>query len=382
MSKKLEDALEISLQQLNAGANLAEVLESQGSHAAELEPLLKTALMVSELTAEVHISPVTQNRSRGQFLSTAAATIPTPRRSRFSLFHLRLAASSLIFAGMVAMALLGTGLASAAALPGDVFYPVKRMVETIQVNLAQDPPARLKLEENLDGRRLEEASRLSEKNRREFVTFSGLLRETADGGWMVGDLVLRFPSDTPTTQMVGRYVQVTGYSDTHQVDVEDIQLRSFAWQGIIQKLEGDTWLVGGIQVTIDDNTLLGGADPQVGAVVHVTAMRLPDNSYLAVTVEVAPLARSTYHAIVQPTHTGTTEKAAVVLATKVDSEEVKKTESPHASRTPTVRIVKSATAPTRRATATPTPREGDNEERKSSPTHVPSSTPTPNDTHD
>jgi hypothetical protein len=267
-------------------------------------------------------------------------------------------------------------LASAAALPGDVFYPVKRMVENIQVNLAADPPARLVLEENLDDRRLEEAARLSQINRREFVTFSGTLRQTADDRWMVGDLVLDFPTATPDTEMLGQYVRVSGYSDTHQVEVEEIQLRSFTWDGVIQKMDAESWVVGGIEVRLDANTSLAGVDAQVGATVHITAARLSENGFLALTILVQPVPTK-----MQPSATRVPSKEATLKATKVDSEEGKKTEAPAPTRTATRQATKAPTEGTRRS-ATPAPTKNERATRTPSATRVPSSTIVPSTTAD
>ncbi len=379
---KPEDALEMSLQKLQAGASLEDALAACGEQAQELKPLVWVAASAADLATDASVSAAAQKHSRVQFLAAIPPAPAAPRQNWFSWFHFRLAASSLMLAGVVALALIGSGLASAAALPGDVFYPVKRIVESIQINLAPDPTTRLEIEEDLDGRRLKEAARLSEISRREFVTFSGVLRHTEEDRWMVGDLMLVLSAEAPTAQMVDRYVQVNGYSDTRQVDVLEIQLRNFTWSGILQKFSETEWLVGGIAVVLDDHTRLNGADPQVGASVHVTAIRMADNRYIALSLDVVRVPTATRAVKAPATATPVPAGISTAKPTQMKSEEAKKTERPEASRTATARSEKKSATP---VTRTPTVGEHRDSSATQAPprsTRVPSQTPTPKEEHD
>jgi hypothetical protein len=287
---KLEQSLEICLERLDAGALLEDVLTDFPDQVFELRPLLEAALDLRQLS--ISFAPqIAQNCSRSQFLTAAATMTPVPRRQIFNLFPLRFATSLVITFGIFAAVLLGTGLASAASLPGDVFYPVKRAVEQVQVDLVQDPSARIKLEEDLDERRAGEVSELNERHRRQTVTFSGFLQKTTSGQWQVNNLTLRLAEDLPSLKgLEGLYVEVTGYSDDKVVEVERIQQRNFQWNGPLQKMDGQTWVIGGIQLLVNEKTQLSGA-AYLGAPVRVTAIRT-QSQYTALQIDISVTATS------------------------------------------------------------------------------------------
>jgi|GEM_PF-7121762 len=100
-----------------------------------------------------------------QFLDRLAAAAPPPvqarsRRRRTTAYPLhpmglRLAAVMLV----MLIALLGTGYATAASLPGDTFYPVKRQAEEVRVHLAS-PDTRDELRQEMLDTRLAEIDTL------------------------------------------------------------------------------------------------------------------------------------------------------------------------------------------------------------------------------
>ena len=290
----LDDPLETCLQRLMHGIELEEVLAEFPEQAVELRPLLLAALEARRLGTGLLIPPAAQNRSLARFQAAAAGGVPRQKVSSRSLVYLRLAMAGLIGIAIMAAILLGTGLASAAALPGDVLYPVKLIVEQIQINWVQDPPARLKMEENFDIRRLNEAIQLSRIQRKQPVSFGGLLVLTEKGQWQVGDLILSFPPNFPPPDiLIGTFVQVKGLSDDDVVEIQELSPRQYQWSGILQSLDFKTWMVGDIRISLDDHTQVTGATPQLGAPVNVTAIRLADKLFQAVSLEVG----------IGPTHT-------------------------------------------------------------------------------
>ncbi len=282
---RLEELFEICLERLESGAELEHILSSYPDQANELRSLLLAVLEGQQLAAEISPQPAVQSLSRAQFLTAAAGMAPVPRKLRFTWFHLRLATSTLIMVGILAAILLGTGLASADSLPGDVFYPVKLMVEQIHLNMVQDPPARLELQENYDDRRLAEVERLNQIKRRQPVTFSGLLEQTGPDQWQVGTLPLVFPYGvTKPAGLNDAYVEITGYADNNSVEVEDLQPRELKWSGILQKYDEQSWLIGGVTLLVNSNTQVGGGNPKVGQSVQVMAIRLSESRYLAISL--------------------------------------------------------------------------------------------------
>lgn len=286
----VEDMLETCLQRYHSGENLEGILADYPEQAGELRPLLEAAVQAYQVAGEIRVPPAAQSLSRAKFLTAAAQAQNEPKGLGFHLFHFRLAASSLVAAVVVAAVLTVTGFASFTALPGDVFYPVKRIVEQIQIDFVQDPPARLVLEENFDDRRVAEVEQLNRIQRREFVTFSGLLERNALGIWRVGSLKLDVPPDiTDLADMEGWYVQVSGYSDSKVVMVEQIQPRQYHLDGVLQIKDRDQWLVNGVNIVVDERSQVSGASVVAGARVQIEAVRLQDNRYLVQRMVVSPL---------------------------------------------------------------------------------------------
>jgi hypothetical protein len=285
---QFEDVVDACILRLMAGEGQEDILTGYPDQVSELSSILSMIVDTRRLASEISIPQAAQRRSRAQFLSAVAAMQPAPRKPRFSLAHLRLATSAIIGFVILAAVLLGTGLASAAALPGDVFYPVKLLVEQAQINLVQDQPSRIELQEIYDSRRQQEAEQLSLMDRRQQVIFGGFLEQPSADSWQVGSVTLAFPSDFPRpTDLIGTYVQVTGYSDNKIVEVEDIQARQMTWTGILQKFDDGSWLIGGIALAINEQTHLSGGRPQIGMSVKVTAIRQSEDEYLALDLDVA-----------------------------------------------------------------------------------------------
>jgi hypothetical protein len=280
------------LKRLNAGAELEEVLADYPHQADELRPMLLAALKLQQISGELKPSQSAQMRSRAQFLTAAARMASTSQKQgfRFSLFHLRLAASSAIVIGILAAVLiLGTGFASADALPGDVFYPVKIIVEQMQINLVQDPPARLQMEDTYDDRRQQEVARLTQLQRREQVTFSGYLQNAGAGKWQIGSVSLVFPaSGLDPANYENAYVEITGMSDSEVVEVQSIELHRLQWEGVLQQFDDQTWVISGMKLQVTEDTEISGS-PQTGATVEVIAVRPSGDQYQALSLTVKSL---------------------------------------------------------------------------------------------
>ena len=273
----IENLFEECMQRLTAGADLEDVLADFPAQADDLRPMLETALGLQQYASEITVPQSAQMRSRAKFLTSAAAIDPaTPKRGlRFNPFHMRLAASTAILVGIfAAILLLGTGLASANSLPGDMFYPVKIMVEQMQINMVQDSPARIEMEEGYDDRRQQEVVKLTKLQRREQVTFSGFLQDEGDGKWSVGSIPLVFPAGgADPADFEDAYVEIVGMSDDEQVEVQSIKLHQMEWEGVLQKYDDQSWTISALTILVDDDTEFSGAMPQIGAKVRVVAVR-------------------------------------------------------------------------------------------------------------
>ena len=103
--------------------------------AAELEPLLRTAVSGQRAMVIPKPSPTARSAGRQDMLTTPAARRKRPRR----LFPIRgwaLALVSLVIAVIVSS---GTVMASFQSVPEETLYPLKMAVERIQLALSTSP---------------------------------------------------------------------------------------------------------------------------------------------------------------------------------------------------------------------------------------------------
>ncbi len=274
--------LDAALNQLNAGQDLEQILAAHPAQAAELRPLLQAARS-ARLPAAAQPDRLAQNRSRARFL--AAAQSQTHRRASFSLGRLALNALAALLLVIVTLGL--GGLASVQALPGDSLYPVKQALERAQLALSSGAQNRLTLEEQFDSRHAAEVEQLIVRGSSgQMVSFAGVLTLGAVDGFWVAGIPLQLSPDLLASafNLMGAYVELDGtlLPDGH-VQVSQMQLRLFNLQGRLQQTSASTWLVDGVRVEIAPQTQILG-QPQAGQRVDLTAIRLSDGQFLALSV--------------------------------------------------------------------------------------------------
>ena len=193
MNKALIDALDDCLQRIRAGDSLEKVLSSYPQWAGELRPLLAAALKLQALQLELTVPASAQAASRMRLLAKAQAASQARPNWLQPVFYRRgpVLAASL---ALVIILILGTGIASAAAIPGDMLYPVKLVRERTQLLFVTDPVRRLELEQSFDQERTDETEALIEHRRESEVTFTGTLIRTAGGQWMVSKIDVVLPA--------------------------------------------------------------------------------------------------------------------------------------------------------------------------------------------
>ncbi len=291
------EILDLCLSELAAGTGLDDLLSRYPFEAAELRPLLETALL-AKLPGEVPPPSLSAKvASKNRFLDAAQAKTKKATRGWFPQ-PLRMAGTLLlVLVVFFASLTVGASLVSAQALPGDPLYSVKRAIERVDRWLATSPASRLALEERLDSRRADEVQRLVDQGRAVEVRFAGFLT-AGPQGWLAAGIPLAVAGeqDARLGRLAGSYVEVAGQTRPGVVNASEIQLRLFHLDGVVQKLEGDLWVVDGVEVRLDPATRLRGS-PLVGAVVQITAIRVEVERLLALSVWVrgssAPQAVST-----------------------------------------------------------------------------------------
>ncbi|MDT8898674.1 DUF5666 domain-containing protein [Thermanaerothrix sp. 4228-RoL] len=131
------------------------------------------------------------------------------------------------------------------------------------------------------------------------VEWFGVLNQMTEGAWIIGDQTVQV---TPETELKGNprlgdlvkvhAVQTDGGYVAHEIEkirsfptAGAPQARNFKFYGTVESINGSTWVVSGVTVTVDTNTKLQG-NPSVGSQVEVKALVQADGTYLATQIKV------------------------------------------------------------------------------------------------
>jgi hypothetical protein len=113
-------------------------------------------------------------------------------------------------------------------LPGENLYPVKRTWEDVRLLLVFDAEGREELEDEYENERLEEISELLAESRLATVSFDGVVEQIVGDRWLVSGIVLQIDpdSDLPAEPVtVGNSVTVIGRTNSDGfVEVERVEL--------------------------------------------------------------------------------------------------------------------------------------------------------------
>jgi len=183
----LYDILEICLQEMANGVDLATLLERYPDIATELEPLLRAAS-----TAKLVAVPVPSldllNRNRAKVLRRFDQVWDAKPVARNWFPSLRL--SAVAFMLLVIFLISGTSVVRAAynSLPGDTLYSVKRSWEDASLFFTFNGQARENLEIEYRAERLEELNQLFTSGRKAEVDFFGVVTGQLSDEWRVSNI--------------------------------------------------------------------------------------------------------------------------------------------------------------------------------------------------
>ena len=276
MDKHLFDALEEGLAALETGSDLESVLAGYPDQQDELLALLDAAQAAREL-AQPEIPAAAQHRSRTRVLNRAAELRSAAKPHWRPWQRLpKLAVAALL---VLVILLSGSGLivASARTLPGDAIYPIKRVVESIQLGLTFDPATHDQIESQFQERRLEEVEQLLDLNRTELVSFYGEVNQQNPDVWVIDGLEVLI---TPETLIIGKIklgdlVEVEGLTlPSGQVQVSELHLQRFEISGLVESIAPDIWLIAGQEIRIETHSVVD-SDIQIGD--YVSAMVRSDD---------------------------------------------------------------------------------------------------------
>ena len=166
MNRGFDDILDACLDRITQkGDSIEQCLESYPEQAGELEPLLRAALSVKDVSS---IEPRTefQRMAKARLLSAVAAKKEKEGRRRLPLWswQQRWAVALAVVLALVMMG-GGTVAASTNSLPGDVLYPVKTTTESVQAFFTFGKEAKANLCMRFAERRIVEIEALAERER-------------------------------------------------------------------------------------------------------------------------------------------------------------------------------------------------------------------------
>jgi hypothetical protein len=167
MKKEFDDILDICLDRiLLKGDTIEQCLESYPERAAELEPLLRTALSTVKASSSIKPRPEFERIGKHRLLAALEQNRKkrTEPRTRLWSWHRRWA-TALVAVLVILLAGVGTVSASASSLPGDTLYPVKTAAENVQGFFTFGSEAKANFYMSLAQRRLNELNKLVEENR-------------------------------------------------------------------------------------------------------------------------------------------------------------------------------------------------------------------------
>jgi hypothetical protein len=225
MDAELEIELIECLDALAQGESVERILARYPQDAAQLRPLLQTAVGLPTLRMEP--SEAVKMRARQKFLAQAAALrIPAKRQGWAFLPRF---ATGFVAAALVAVVLsTGAVAASGSSLPGDPLYGLKRTVENVQLGTTGSPVVRDELQREFEQRRRDEANRLLDAGRESEVELTGPIESIQPGAWVVGGLAISINASTTIvgTPQLNRLAEVKGVTGPGGLRATSITIES------------------------------------------------------------------------------------------------------------------------------------------------------------
>jgi Domain of unknown function (DUF5666) len=275
-------ALDVCIQNMQAGQKLEDVLEIYPKWASDLRPSLEAVQTLLVYRNALGPSPSTDRPQRTIFLNSALqikreSSRAEAARSRWTW----LGWTTLIF--LITAGVLWGFIMASLALPGDTFYPLKGMFWQVRQDFIQDPQKSLEIDQAYDRLRLDEIRSLGNLNRQAEVIFAGPLIENQLNSWDIAGWTVQI---LPQTQIIGKvqddiWVEVSGELLADQTIVASaIRPREYTFSGTLQAVSPDELLISGIPVKIGSDTLVHGS-PMAGSQVHVITLRDQDGNWIA-----------------------------------------------------------------------------------------------------
>jgi hypothetical protein len=222
MDTRLEVKLIECLSALDQGESIEQVLARYPDDAAQLRPVLNTAMQLPAMRMQP--SEAQKLKAREAFLKQAAALRQSKRRT--SGFFPRFATALIAGALLLAVVSGGAVAASAAARPGDPLYGLKRTVENARLALSPDDSTRGALAAQFEQTRVDEVKSLVDDKRAEAVDFSGPIESLQPNAWIVASVTVNVDRSTQIkgTPLLGAHAHVQGETEDTGVVASEIEV--------------------------------------------------------------------------------------------------------------------------------------------------------------
>ena len=165
-SREFNDVLDECLERLVKGGTIEDCLASCPELAAELEPLLQTAMAVRQ-TSVIQPRPEFRAKARNQFHSALQAMESRKSRPFFGWQRRWVTAVTAVLVLLLAGG--GTVVAASNSMPDGTLYPVKLATEQVWLTLTPSSLGKAKVYTNLADRRVAEIVYMATKNKPEQV---------------------------------------------------------------------------------------------------------------------------------------------------------------------------------------------------------------------
>ncbi len=226
MNNVPEAVLQESLGFLERGESIEQIVARYPEMAAELRPFLQTAVQLTTLAPQPTLAA--KQNSQKAFLAHAQSLNVTPIRPstwyRLRQILLPLASLAMVLVLFASMAVS----ISAAAIPGDALYGVKRLVENVRLNQANDSETAVALLETYRQERIREVQTLLRTGRTAEVSFEGLIEGMQPAQLTVATIRVTLDDETQVYAgpQLGELVRVYGRTSNSQLTASAIELLS------------------------------------------------------------------------------------------------------------------------------------------------------------
>ncbi|MGA7678014.1 MAG: DUF5667 domain-containing protein [Dehalococcoidia bacterium] len=168
MARQLDDIFNECYERIRSGESLKSCLKRYPKHAAELEPLLKTAFDIGRRASYIHPRPEFKHWARVQFEGTQHHARQQRQPAKPGLFSWR-QSWSVAVAAVIILVLTGssTVIASSNAMPDEPLYPVKLATEDMRLALAVSDTQKAQVHTQLAETRAVEVETMADQGKTE-----------------------------------------------------------------------------------------------------------------------------------------------------------------------------------------------------------------------